>query len=205
MVDNNILCEAFYKAVLFQNDESFKLIDDHKNELRKKNNFLVRGSYSATPMDADTLYNAITGFHFESIENFRISTREVKDLTRFLSEDELCYAITYSEEVCFNASRFISYFSEKRVPNDIYLKISGGESESHIEGFIFQKDMADALNLGYTELNDNLVYVKDYSLLRDIAPTPRGFSRKLDELDTLIGTKKMETLHEVGRVKIVLD
>ena len=206
MVDNQALAEHLYNTIVFQSSDSLELVKECESELKKKNNFLVRGSYSATAMDANMLYNAITGFHFDPISELCITTRLVKDLVRFLDDSELCYAVAYSEEVCFNASRYISYFLDKKVPSDIYLKLEeDGEQEPHIEGFIFQKETADMLSLGYSELNDNFVYVRDYSLLRDIAPTPRGFSKKVDELTTCISTQKREDLPETGRIKIIFD
>ena len=204
MVNDKALAEAFYNAIIFQSEDSVALMNESKAELRKKNVFLVRGAYMATALDADMLYNALTGFYFETDKEIsNIATRGVKDLVRFLNDGELCYAVTYSNDLCFNVSKYISYFTDKNVPEDIYLSFDDeSEEEPNIDGIIFQKDMADAL-----ELSDGYVYVKDFSAIANLASTPRGFSKRLDEISASLAKEeeKEEELTEKVKLRVIFD
>lgn len=210
MVNDKALAEAFYNAIIFQSEDSIALMNENKAELRKKNVFLVRGAYMATALDADMLYNALTGFYFETDKEIsNIATRGVKDLVRFLNDSELCYAVTYSNDLCFNVSKYISYFTDKNVPEDIYLSFDDeSEEEPNIDGIIFQKDMADALELLYIELSDGYVYVKDFSAIANLASTPRGFSKRLDEISANLAKEEEKEEYELGekvKLRVILD
>ena len=67
--------------------------------------------------------------------------------------------------------------------------------------------MAEAMELLYIELSDGYVYVKDFSAIANLASTPRGFSKKLDEISANLAKQeeKEEELTEKVKLRVILD